>query len=130
MPDYADFIATTGYKQPGGLCGFNCRHGFHPFDPKYDKPTYTAEQLKQLNETQVRIPGGEQVPLYKATQMQRAMERNLRKTKQELEMAETVQNEKLTGALKTQVRLQQRHLREFCDATGLPRQYFRESVDG
>lgn len=127
---YPDFLKSTGYKKAGGLCGFNCRHSFHPFDPAYDKPLYTDEQLSQLNNETIKLPNGKEVKVYQATQIQRAMERRLRKSKQGLEMA------KVSGDTETQLKYKKeindldRQLKHFCKSTGLPRQLFRESVNG
>lgn len=130
MAEYKDFVQTTGYKQPGGLCGFNCRHSFHPFDPRYDKPIYTSSQLETINDAEVTLPGGQKVKTYQASQMQREMERNLRRTKREREMAMVVKDTELTQKLGKKIRAQQHNLKMFCATTGLPRQYFRESVKG
>lgn len=127
---YPDFLKSTGYKQAGGLCGFNCRHSFHPFDPEYDKPLYTKEQLDQLNNETVKLPNGNKVKVYEATQMQRALERNLRKLKQGLELAEVSGNAETQSEYKKMINNANRELKQFCEATGLPRQRFRESVTG
>jgi len=34
MTEYPDFIDSTGYGTGGGLCGWNCRHNFIPFNPE------------------------------------------------------------------------------------------------
>ena len=34
MTKYKDFVKSTGYGTGGGLCGWNCRHSFIPFDPE------------------------------------------------------------------------------------------------
>lgn len=127
---YPDFVASTGYKEPGGLCGFNCRHSFHPFDPRYDKPTYTKDQLEHLNDETVQLPNGKEVKTYQATQMQRAMERRVRKLKQGLEMAKAADNTELQLQYEKLVARGNRQLKSFCDSTRLPRQRFRERVTG
>ena len=127
---YPDFVQTTGYKEPGGLCGFNCRHSFHPFDPAYDKPTYTKSELEHINDETVQLPNGKEVKTYQATQMQRAMERRVRKLKQGLEMAKAADNTELQMQYQKLVTRENRQLKNFCEATGLPRQRFRERVTG
>lgn len=127
---YPDFVRSTGYKQPGGLCGFNCRHSFHPFDPRYDKPTYTKAELEHINDETVKLPGGKEVKVYQATQIQRAMEREVRKAKQGLEMAKAADNTQLCSQYQKLVTAENRRLKNFCATTGLPRQRFRERVTG
>lgn len=127
---YPDFIASTGYKEPGGLCGFNCRHSFHPFDPRYDKPTYTEKELEHINDETVKLPNGKEVKTYQATQMQRAMEREVRKAKQGLEMAKSADDTQLQSQYQKMITAQNRKLKSFCESTGLPRQRFRERVTG
>lgn len=69
---YPDFEKVTGYGTIEGLCGVNCRHTFHPFDPKYNSnpyKDYDNEENKQK---------------YDLYQKQRAMERRIRETKKQL----------------------------------------------
>lgn len=130
MTKYKDFIETTGYKLPGGLCGFNCRHSFHPFDPKYDTPVYDEKELEEINSATVTLPNGKEISTYAAAQIQRKMERELREIKRECALAVVVNDTKLANTLKRAVRSKQNELKVFCDSTGLPRIYSRESVRG
>lgn len=67
---FPDFIKSTGYGTVTGLCGANCRHSFGPGDgvnnPFADLQTEDNERIEFLNKKQ------------------RALERRVRKTKQEL----------------------------------------------
>ena len=67
---FPDFIKSTGYGTVTGLCGANCRHSFGPGDgvnnPFADLQTEDNERIESLNKKQ------------------RALERRVRKTKQEL----------------------------------------------
>ncbi len=69
---FPDFETVTGYGTIEGLCGVNCRHTFHPFDPKRNSnpyKEYDSEENKQK---------------YDLYQKQRAMERKIRETKRRL----------------------------------------------
>lgn len=69
---FEDFETVTGYGTITGLCGVNCRHTFHPFDPKHNSnpyKDYDNEENKQK---------------YDLFQKQRAMERRIRETKKRL----------------------------------------------
>lgn len=67
---FPDFVKSTGYGTVTGLCGANCRHSFGPGDgvnnPYADIQTEDNEKIEALNK------------------QQRALERRIRKTKQEL----------------------------------------------
>lgn len=67
---FPDFVKSTGYGTVTGLCGANCRHSFGPGDgvnnPFADLQTEDNERIESLNKKQ------------------RALERRIRKTKQEL----------------------------------------------
>lgn len=77
---YADFETATGYGTGPGLCGWNCRHNFYPFYPGISTPNYTPEKLKALNARDVPYHGGLYTK-YEISQMQRALERKVRKYK-------------------------------------------------
>lgn len=67
--DYKDFKESTGYGTGGGLCGWNCRHTFIPFNPKTmsnNLKDYGLEENKEM---------------YEKHQKQRYIERNVRKYK-------------------------------------------------
>ena len=77
MEEYKDFVESTGYGTGGGLCGWNCRHNFIPFNPE----TMT-NNLKQYNLE-------ENKEMYEKHQKQRYFERNIRKYKRLKETYET-----------------------------------------
>jgi hypothetical protein len=69
MPKYKDFVKSTGYGTGGGLCGWNCRHNFIPFNPETmtnNLEQYGLEENKKM---------------YENHQKQRYFERNIRKYK-------------------------------------------------
>lgn len=66
---YADFVESTGYGTGGGLCGWNCRHNFIPFNPET-----MVNNLKQYGLQ-------ENKEMYLNHQKQRYFERNIRKYK-------------------------------------------------
>ena len=77
---YEDFEAATGYGTGPGLCGWNCRHNFYPFYPGVSVRNYTDERLAELDARNIPYGGG-LYTRYEITQMQRAMERRVRKYK-------------------------------------------------
>ena len=77
---YEDFVTATGYGTGEGLCGWNCRHNFHPFWPGMSVPAYTPERLAELNAKNIEY-NGKQYNQYEINQMQRALERRVRSAK-------------------------------------------------
>ena len=77
---YEDFEAATGYGTGPGLCGWNCRHNFYPFYPGISVRNYTDERLAELDARNIPYGGG-LYTRYEITQMQRALERRVRKYK-------------------------------------------------
>jgi len=84
---YEDFEAATGYGTGPGLCGWNCRHNFYPFYPGVSVRNYTDERLAELDARNIPYGGGLYTK-YEITQMQRALERRVRKYKRRY-LAET-----------------------------------------
>lgn len=70
---YESLEQATGYGTGEGLCGFNCRHNFYPFYEGISTPLGNPHDAKESNE------------FYELTQKQRALERNVRKAKREVE---------------------------------------------
>ena len=84
---YEDFETATGYGTGPGLCGWNCRHNFYPFYPGISVRNYTDERLAELDARNVPYGGGLYTQ-YEITQMQRALERKVRRYKRRY-LAET-----------------------------------------
>lgn len=87
-PEYPNLLERTGYdvdpntgqgtvKNPLGLHGYNCRHSHKPWDPRLRNP-YVDENGN------LKIDSEENRKRYELQQKQRAMERNIRKTKRML----------------------------------------------
>lgn len=78
--NYPDFYECTGYGDIQGLCGINCRHSFFPFYPE------------SQDDTPIRIDEKKNEKTYRDTQKQRAMERNIRATKKDLQMLKALKS--------------------------------------
>lgn len=79
-PKYPDFVKSTGYGTGRGLCGWNCRHNFHPFCDGISEPLYTAGRLQQMEAKEIRYKERDYTR-YEVSQMQRELERRIRKWK-------------------------------------------------
>ena len=84
---YEDFETATGYGTGPGLCGWNCRHNFYPFYPGISVRNYTDDRLAELDARNIPYGGGLYTK-YEITQMQRALERKVRRYKRRY-LAET-----------------------------------------
>ena len=112
---YEDFETATGYGTGPGLCGWNCRHSFYPFFPGASKRLYGQEELDRLAAKNVEY-NGKKYTEYEITQMQRALERRVRKAKRRF-LAEDAAGVDTTRA-SLQLRDARRALNGFIEATG------------
>ena len=112
---YEDFETATGYGTGPGLCGWNCRHNFYPFFPGVSKRLYDDAALAKLADKTVEY-GGKMYTEYEITQMQRALERQVRKAKRQF-LAERAAGVDTTRA-SARLRDARRALNGFLDATG------------
>lgn len=126
-------LADIGYGEIDGFKGINCRHYWFPFIEGVSTRTYTDEQLEEMNNATVNYNGNE-IPLYKATQKQRAMERQIRFERSQLVSYDTAikeakqnGNTELAADLQinfdniaTKLKAHESMYKEYCNQTGLP----------
>ncbi len=112
---YEDFETATGYGTGPGLCGWNCRHSFYPFFPGVSRRLYDQAALDRLATKTVEY-GGKMYTEYEIRQMQRALERQVRKAKRQFltEQAAGVDTTRASARLRDA----RRALNGFLDATG------------
>lgn len=75
-------LKDIGYGEVTGFKGINCRHDWYPYY-KGSARTYTQKQLNKWKNEKVEY-NGQKISMYDATQIQRRMERQIRKEKKEL----------------------------------------------
>lgn len=75
-------LEDIGYGEVTGFKGVNCRHDWRPYY-KGSSLTYTKQELKEMKNATVEY-NGQKIPQYKAEQMQRAMERQIRQDKKDM----------------------------------------------
>lgn len=129
MAKYPDFIQSTGYGTGEGLCGWNCRHSFHPFFPGIDEPSYTEEELQNIDPPPVEY-NGKKLTYYEQTQKQRSMETAMRKTKRDIIAAKATGDDDMFTAKSVLLRRQREEYDKFSKATGLLTQKERTQVYG
>lgn len=79
-PKYPSFIAETGYGTGEGLGGYNCRHSYFPFFEGISQNAYDQATLDEYAGRKV-IYNKQEMSWYDATQVQRGIERKIRKWK-------------------------------------------------
>jgi len=109
-------IYEFGYSEPWGIRGINCRHILYPFIDGLN----TNNQI-QYYEDEIR----EQ---YKLSQQQRYYERQVRKAKRSLNLANELGDEKVIQKYKQLVRNRQTKVRDFVNEYDLARRYDKERV--
>ena len=85
--------------------------------------------IPDLNTNNNKPPSVEEAnEVYKKMQKQRALEREVRKAKNNLRIAETVGNAEEVQKYKKQVRTRQQAVKQFTEQSGLPRRYDKERL--
>lgn len=121
--EYPDFVTETGYGTGPGLMGWNCRHTFYPYYYGISEDHYTKKELETYQNATVPY-NGKDVQMYEATQIQRKMEREIRRWKRECDALRAANLDNTVEYAKMQQA--RAKLRDFTKQTGLIRQRERE----
>lgn len=109
---YLGFEEITGYGTGPGLGGWNCRHSYFAFFPGISERNYTDEQLENIDPPPFRYDG-KSFSHYEATQEQRRMETDIRKTKREIAAADGLGDKDLMTAKSIKLNQQVNKYRDF-----------------
>lgn len=116
-----------------GLCGANCYHDYYPVIPGVSEPTYTKEELAEMNR-QENIPieyNGKQYTKYEALQRQRRLETTMRAQRQQIKLLkEGGANEDDIINARCRYRGTSQEYTRFSKTMNLPQQRERVTVDG
>lgn len=127
--EYKDFVATTGYGQGAGLGGWNCRHTFYPFVEGISEPTYSQADLDAMKgENRKFVFDGKEYDGYTATQMQRSIERQIRKQMRLRDAYKAAGLKDDETAANIKLRRLNAKYKKFSKAAGLPEQKERLKV--
>ena len=126
---YSSLVEVTGYGTGAGLKGWNCRHDFYPVIPGISEPSYTEEELRNIDPPPFEYDG-KTYTCYEATQRQRYMERAMRKTKRELLAADSTGDKDRFTEKSVLLRRQREEYNKFSKAAGLLTQNERTQVGG
>lgn len=110
----------------------NCGHAVFPIILGVSQPQYTPEELEAMRQANARgvTVEGRHYSLYEATQMQRKMERGIRKQKKRILVDKATGDEEKLRIDQTKLRMQNANYKKFSDAAGLRTQRERVQVAG
>ena len=115
---------TEGYKSiydfkfgdPDGFRGINCKHSMRPFIPELNTNNNNPPSIEEADK------------VYKQMQKQRSLEREVRKAKQNLRIAEQVGDQDSIDKWKKNIRVRQTKVKQYTEQTGLARRYDKERL--
>lgn len=116
-----------------GLCGVNCYHDYSPVIPGVSEPTYTDEELAELDrrEKEPVEYNGKKYTKYEALQRQRRLETTMRAQRQEMALLKEggADEDDLINCRARYMGTSHEYA-VFSKAMGLPQQRERVTVDG
>lgn len=126
--EYPDFESTCGIGDVTGILGANCRHSWSAFVEGVMERTYTDKQLERIDDDLGCEFDGKKYTAYEATQMQRRVEREVRKLKREKAVYKAAGLYEDEQAVNIRLRRLSAKYKAFSAAAGLPEQRERMTV--
>lgn len=126
-------VSICGLGTVTGLCGANCYHDYSPVIPGISEPTYTQEQLDEMNakEREKHEFRGKEYNMYEATQRQRKLETAMRAQRQKIKLLQdggADEDDIITARAK--YRVMSKEYTDFSKTMGIPQQRERVTIDG
>lgn len=125
---YPNIYEVCGLGAVDGLEGANCRHRRAPWVEGVSERTYTDEQLEHIDDDHGCTFDGKDYTAYEATQMQRRVEREVRKLKREKAAYKAAGLHEDETAVNIRLRRLNAKYKAFSAAAGLPEQRERMKV--
>ena len=129
----SELESVCGLGSVTGLCGANCYHSYYPVVPGISVPTYTEEELDEMNR-QENIPidyNGKQYTKYEALQRQRQLETRMRAERQKIKLLQDGEVDETDIMLaRAKYRGTSQEYTSFSKAMELPQQRQRVTIDG
>lgn len=122
-------LSDIGYGDVRGFMGANCAHNWSMFWEGASVRSYTPERLAAINAATVNY-NGKEIGRYKATQMQRAQERQIRADKRAFLVAKESGQKDAEKAAAAKLAASRAKMKDFLSQTGLQQYQLRESVPG
>lgn len=140
MDKYADFIRSTGYGDPAGLSGPNCRHSFSAFIPGISaEPSQKELEQQDIKDAETTrytwidargVKHDRLFTLREALDRQRSFERAMRSTRAEIKAQEAAGQGEEVAVLRARYKSQSSEYRRFSAAIGIKEQRNRIYMDG
>lgn len=127
---------VKGHKYDGAdkrhISEYNCRHTIFPIVIGVSKPEYTEEQLKKIEEDNLKgfEYNGKHYTNYEGTQLQRRLELEVRKQKDTQILARASGDKELAQQSEIKIRQLTYRYNELCNISGLLPKRTRMSVSG
>lgn len=125
---YPNIYEVCGLGAVDGLEGANCRHRRFPWVEGVSERTYTDEQLEHIDDDLGCEFDGKKYTAYEATQMQRRVEREVRRLKREKAAYKAAGLHEDETAVNIRLRRLNAKYKAFSAAAGLPEQRERMKV--
>lgn len=125
---YPNIYEVCGLGAVDGLEGANCRHRRFPWVEGVSERTYTDEQLEHIDDGLGCTFDGKSYTAYEATQMQRRVEREVRRLKREKSVYKATGLTEDERAVNIRLRRLNAKYKAFSGAAGLPEQWERTKV--
>lgn len=125
---YPSIYEVCGLGAVDGLEGANCRHRRNVWVDGVSERTYTDEQLEHIDDDLGCEFDGKTYTAYEATQMQRRVEREVRKLKREKAAYKAAGLTEDEQAVNIRLRRLNAKYKAFSEAAGLPEQWERTKV--
>lgn len=125
---YPNIYEVCGLGAVDGLEGANCRHRRNVWVDGVSERTYTDKQLEHIDDGLGCTFEGKTYTAYEATQMQRRVERTIRKLKSEKAAYKAAGLTEDAMALNTRLHRLSTKYKAFSAAAGLPEQWERTKV--
>lgn len=125
---YPNIYEVCGLGAVDGLEGANCRHRRNVWVEGVSERTYTDEQLEHIDDDLGCEFDGKKYTAYEATQMQRRVEREVRKLKREKAAYNAAGLREDETAVNIRLRRLNAKYKAFSAETGLPEQWERMKV--
>lgn len=125
---YPSIYKVCGLGAVDGLEGANCRHRRFPWVENVSERTYTEDQLKHIDDGLGCTYDGKTYTAYEATQMQRRVEREIRKLKREKAAYKAAGLHEDETAVNIRLRRLNAKYKAFSAEAGLPEQPERMRV--
>lgn len=125
---YPNIYEVCGLGAVDGLEGANCRHRRNVWVEGVSERTYTDEQLEHIDDGFGCMFDGKEYTAYEATQMQRRIERTVRKLKREKAAYNAAGLHEDETAVNIRLRRLNAKYKAFSAAAGLPEQRERMKV--